>query len=302
MKYFGMPYKGSKSQIAHFIIDSLPPATHFYDLFGGGGAISHLAMLSGKWKYIHYNELNTLVADGFKMFINGEFKNIKHWVSRDEFHQTKKTDPYSSLVFSFGNSQRCYLYCREIEPWKKALHYVLFFNDYRLFDDMGFRFTKIEWSDIKANLNHYKDIYKEYLTSVTPPNDYEWNIERLMSLKTFDCLETKRRWNRLNSCEEVCKDIIVTSLDYKDVAIENDSVIYCDPPYLSCEDYVQTKGSLDRAEYYDYCRNNNCYCSEQVMPKDFNVETQISKLVLMKDGQRSYRTEKIFKYGGGGIL
>lgn len=37
MKY-GMPYKGSKNKIAEWIIDQLPKAKHFYDLFGGGGA------------------------------------------------------------------------------------------------------------------------------------------------------------------------------------------------------------------------------------------------------------------------
>lgn len=32
---YGMPYKGSKNAIAKLVIDMLPPADHFYDLFGG---------------------------------------------------------------------------------------------------------------------------------------------------------------------------------------------------------------------------------------------------------------------------
>ena len=35
MKY-GIPYTGSKNSIAEKIISVLPPAEHFYDLFGGG--------------------------------------------------------------------------------------------------------------------------------------------------------------------------------------------------------------------------------------------------------------------------
>lgn len=35
---YGMSYMGGKSRIAEWIIDNLPPAEHFYDLFGGGGA------------------------------------------------------------------------------------------------------------------------------------------------------------------------------------------------------------------------------------------------------------------------
>lgn len=34
---YGMPYMGSKSRIAEAIISRLPPAKHFYDVFGGGG-------------------------------------------------------------------------------------------------------------------------------------------------------------------------------------------------------------------------------------------------------------------------
>ena len=46
---YGMPYKGSKNAIAEKIINALPEAENFYDLFGGGGAIAHCAALSGKY-------------------------------------------------------------------------------------------------------------------------------------------------------------------------------------------------------------------------------------------------------------
>lgn len=34
---YGLPYKGSKNQIAKWLIDQLPPAETFVDLFFGGG-------------------------------------------------------------------------------------------------------------------------------------------------------------------------------------------------------------------------------------------------------------------------
>lgn len=82
---YGLPYMGSKNRIAKWIIDNLPPAEHFYDLFGGGGAISHCALLSGKYKYVHYNELNPLIVKAFTMAVNGEFKNENRWISREDF-------------------------------------------------------------------------------------------------------------------------------------------------------------------------------------------------------------------------
>lgn len=56
-KSYGIPMQGSKSRIADKIIDLLPSATHFYDLFGGGCALSHAALLSGKFQHVHANDI-----------------------------------------------------------------------------------------------------------------------------------------------------------------------------------------------------------------------------------------------------
>jgi site-specific DNA-adenine methylase len=42
-KFYGLPYMGSKNFIAEEIINILPTAKYFVDLFGGGGALSHCA-------------------------------------------------------------------------------------------------------------------------------------------------------------------------------------------------------------------------------------------------------------------
>ena len=52
---YGLPYKGSKNSISEKIVDYLPEAENFYDLFAGGCAITHCAMLSGKWQNIKCN-------------------------------------------------------------------------------------------------------------------------------------------------------------------------------------------------------------------------------------------------------
>ena len=53
----GLPYKGSKNGIAQKIIDFLPSATNFYDLFAGGCAMTHCAMLSGKYENFIINDI-----------------------------------------------------------------------------------------------------------------------------------------------------------------------------------------------------------------------------------------------------
>ena len=132
-----MPYKGSKNSIAAEIISILPPAKHFYDIFGGGGAMTHAAALSGKYQYIHYNELNPLICKGFKMAVNGEFKNERRWISREYFNAHKGDDPYVAICWSFGNNLRNYLYSKELEPIKKAVHYARIYNSYCLLHELG---------------------------------------------------------------------------------------------------------------------------------------------------------------------
>lgn len=44
---FGVPYQGSKNKIVPWVLHHLPAAESFVDLFAGGCAVTHGAMLSG---------------------------------------------------------------------------------------------------------------------------------------------------------------------------------------------------------------------------------------------------------------
>lgn len=124
-KKYGLPYQGSKNKLAQRIVVLLPPATHLYDVFAGGCAITHAALLSGKFKEVHAND----ITDSVKLFedaLNGKYENESRWISREDFYRLKDSDPYVRIVWSFGNNQRDYLYSREIEPYKKAVHEMLY--------------------------------------------------------------------------------------------------------------------------------------------------------------------------------
>lgn len=122
---YGVPYKGSKNKIAKEIADQLPAATYFFDLFAGGCAVTHAAMLSGKWTEYHVNDIDDAVTL-FRNAVNGDFRNETRWISRKQFERLKDTDPYIRICWSFGNNGRDYLYSPEIERFKKHLHYVFF--------------------------------------------------------------------------------------------------------------------------------------------------------------------------------
>ena len=123
---FGVPYQGSKNQIARWVIDNLPEDEILVDLFAGGCAVTHAAMLSGKWNKVIAND----IGDAPEVFCNailGKYADEKRWISREDFQDLKEIDPYVSLCWSFGNNRRGYLYGQEVEPWKKALHYARVF-------------------------------------------------------------------------------------------------------------------------------------------------------------------------------
>lgn len=136
MKY-GLPYKGSKNKLAERIVRLLPRCTNLVDLFCGGCAVSHAALLMGKYEHIYINDINWMCPTLFLDALQGKYENDTRWISREDFFRLKDTDPYVALVWSFGNNLRDYIYSREIEPLKKAIHYAIFFSDYSLAKALG---------------------------------------------------------------------------------------------------------------------------------------------------------------------
>lgn len=153
MKY-GLPYKGSKNKLAERIVRLLPKRTHLVDLFCGGCAVSHAALLIGKYEHIHINDINWMCPTLFIDALNGKYNDETRWISREDFFRLKDTDPYVAVVWSFGNNLRDYLYSKEIEPLKKAIHYAMFFSDYSLGKELGHDLSFID---------PIQDLQKRYL-------------------------------------------------------------------------------------------------------------------------------------------
>lgn len=55
---YGIGYQGSKNGIAEWVVSHLPAADYFVDLFAGGCAVTHCALLSGKYKHVIANDIN----------------------------------------------------------------------------------------------------------------------------------------------------------------------------------------------------------------------------------------------------
>lgn len=134
---YGLPYKGSKRRLALKLLQHMPQAENFVDLFCGGCAVAHAAMLGSRFQNVYINDLNPMCPQLFLDALQGKYNDDRRWISHEEFDRLKSTDPYVAFVWSFGNNLRDYLYSREVEPLKRAMHYAIFFGDYRPASEFG---------------------------------------------------------------------------------------------------------------------------------------------------------------------
>ena len=278
---YGLPYKGSKNKLATDILRLLPKKTHLIDLFCGGCAISHAAFLRKKYEHIHINDKNLLCPEFFLNALQGAYENETRWISREDFFRLKATDPYVAFVWSFGNNFRSYLYSKEIEGWKKALHYAIFFDDYSLGKEYGFDFSFLR---PEADYQTKYRALRAYIKRQNPQRVEAIGGGRLQSFERY-CwtmlLRHAKYRSKVTYCEPwvssksngVCnkKKLQFTHsvLDYEDVEIPTDSVIYCDIPYENTEGYIEGE-TFDYERFYSWCERQTepVFISSYDLPRD----------------------------------
>ena len=173
-KSYGVPYKGSKNRLAEQLVKRLPPAGTLIDVFAGGCAVTHAAMLARQYEKYIVNDFDGKGVECFLRAVNGEYADEKRWITREDFFRLKDTDPYVALCWSFGNDTTRYLYSKEVEPWKRAYHYARVLGDFSLLESMGIRLPDAERKTIRA---HAAEIKEKYMTWWLKENKYRWSGE-----------------------------------------------------------------------------------------------------------------------------
>ncbi len=224
-----MPYQGNKSRIADIIIKILPAGERLVDLFGGGGAITHCAMLSGKWNSFLYNDVNDMITGLFIDAVYGKFSDEHRVITREEFEELKNTDAYVKYIWSFGNNGSGYLWGKDIEEIKcTACHSLV---------DDTLRERRISYM-------HFVKMLKKSLS------DYRLEpIERLQSLEHLQGLQQLEALQRLE----------VLNISYEDYEYRPGDVIYCDIPYEQqgngkCNDYGV---DFDSLKFYEWAKSQD---------------------------------------------
>lgn len=315
---YGIPYMGSKNRIAKQIIDFLPSGETLVDLFGGGGAITDCASESGKWSNIIYNELDVLPYTCFLKALKGEYENETRWISREDFFKLKDTDEYVACCFSFGNNFRTYMYNEKIEPYKRAYHYAIVFNEFQplseLFDketvDMLNKSVEGETDKKQRRLKFTRALGNYIIGLSKEAQRIESNErqERLNDLKKTmqidenarNLIENQLRKETIDTLKKTQLDnITFLNDDYRNVPIPDGSIIYCDIPYRNTGTYNKAE-YFDYDAFYDWCvkkkeEGNDVFISEYSMPDDrFECVFEMSKISSLAPTKSSRVTEKIF--------
>lgn len=303
---YGLPYMGSKSKIARWVVERLPEGDTLYDVFCGGCAITDYAMRARKYKSYVVNDI-TNIGYVFKKALDGGFKNETRWIDRKTYFEELE-DPYVYLCFSFGNNPVCrYAYAVELEPWKKALHWCYVFNDPSLMHEYG---VDIPVYDDKAGYrkwirNNETYIRERYCAWV---NAHRAEIEEKSGLKIrlerLQSLEHLQKLQRLQSLENPSSNLHILQGDYRDVVIPKQSgVVYCDPPYRNTRQYYDMEGGEKRdltktfdydgfyawCEYQSYVNRNPVFVSSYDLPSSkFRRVASVDKGSSLHGGANHY--------------
>ena len=210
---YGLPYKGSKTKLAERIIDLMPRAEHLYDLFAGGCAVAHCALIKGKYGHVHINDINPMMPQAFVKALNGGFDDEDRWISREDFFRLKDTDPYAALCFSFGSDTRTYIYGKDKEEYKKALHYAIYFNSFDLSDKIiGVDLRPIQ--SCRTRQERYlmtKRLIKDAYSENTPPNSKTTGDSeecRLQNCERHTRLSVQKKKNRPSEPRKTQQDAL----------------------------------------------------------------------------------------------
>ena len=280
MANYGIPYMGSKSKIADFVLSHIPAAENFYDLFGGGFSITHAAMLKNKWNSFHFNEIKGDVVDLIKDSIAGKYNYEvfkPEFITREMFKSRKNNCAYTRVIWSFANNQRDYLFSKDIEKRKDSLHNAVIHNifDETAVDLLDFNCWPHDLFEIKARRLFIGKKVRDKLGLDAP--------ERLQQLERLEQLE------RLQQLEQ----LELTSLSYDEVVINQKSVVYCDIPYKETRGYGS---EFDHKAFYKWALTSKhpIFVSEYNMPDGFFEIASISKQQIVSSKNRREVVEKIF--------
>lgn len=286
-----IPYLGSKRKIAdnivNVIINSCNKFDTVVDLFCGGFAISEVFLNKG-YKVVANDKNEYVIALLHEVLYNKLDEDIiTQWISKEFFLDVINNPSkfpnwfvgFVSCIWSFGNNQKGYLYGKNNEQLKKYAHDLIIYKN-------------------KNTIQNY--IPKEFINNIIKHNTWKkrkknyYKIIKILKNRKLE-LQHLKQIERLQHLER----LQLTNLNYDEVNIPNNAIIYCDPPYFKKAEYKIN--NFDHSKFWNFVRNkskeNLIFVSEYIAPKDFICIFEIkrkSTLCINNQSHNNQPTEKLF--------
>lgn len=267
MTKYGLPYRGSKNSIAEWVIDHLPPADTLVDLMAGGCAVSHAALLSGKYKHVIANDI-TDTAFIFDAAMRGEMDGYATVLTSDEFHTVKATDTLGSIIYSFSSNREDYLYGADSEQLKTAATTMV----------------------LAPSIHERRLAYRRFLTMLDNHIRANGGVKN-----NWRHLDSVQRLERVQALSQIDTQATFTPLqgDYRNVDIPADAIVYVDPPYLgtNCGAY----NGFDFDAFYAWLRTvpNLTIISEYTAPPECVEITHTQKRVTVAANNKTKKATEM---------
>lgn len=282
---FGICYQGSKNKIAKKIIELLPKHKYFVDLFAGGCAMAHCALISNKYEKIILNDTNADILRLFKKAIAGKYKGRDEFVSKKEYYERKNSDEFIKYLWSFSGLGLHYIYATYKENFMGAYDSAIKgdFTGLKEFsisslDEIAPALARAsKFRDfLKASFGADKDPQKEQTTASTSLKKAFYLLSSINSAGELRHQRVIAQLNELSALEGRAKDIKIFNKDYSKVSLPkpDECVIYCDPPYYKTECKAYGKSAFNHAKFYGYLKKlktkgYDIYLSEYCAPSEF---------------------------------
>lgn len=301
-----IPYMGSKRKSAHKIYAAIkaqnPDSNTIVDLFAGGFAVGEIFM-QNDW-YVIANDKNQYVMELLREAIDGRFNDkvfTAEFITRDKFNDVIANKHnyddwyvgYVACIWSFGNSNKGYLFGRDTEPIKQAGHELVVNKDPTLINKLLPQIPKqfidgilkqSDWHRRRLALNRVSKAMKTRVLE----------LQQLTQLQQLERLEQLQQLTRLQQLE-------IYILDYDQVKIPGGAVIYCDPPYQGTAEYVE--GGFNHVKFWQWVRDtsktNAVYISEYSAPDDFKVIRSWAQKSTLHGGHQKHENqpaEKLYTF------
>ena len=211
------------------------------------------------------------------------------------------------------------MYSKAIEPYKRALHYAIVFDDFAPMQELmpevaqAVRDAIQGQNDLHDRRITAQNVIVKTLKRITDDNfahpviqnnplyqtirHTSRNTPILQSLHSLERMQSLQRLQSLQSLES----LRLTSLSYDEIDIPDGAVVYCDPPYHACDKrlYESTAKTFDHCAFYDWCvsvsKTNPIFISAYSIEDDrFEVVAEKQKMTSMSPKTTFNVTERLY--------